>query len=91
MKIVCVCGMGIGTSVLLRMNAEKAVRALGLDADVTASDISAARGAAQGVDLVLTSQELAEELGKLSVPVVVISNFMDVKEVTEKIRAAAGV
>jgi PTS system ascorbate-specific IIB component len=90
MRIVCVCGMGIGTSVLLRMNAEKAARALGLDADVTASDISAARGSAQGADLVLTSQELASELGTLPVPVVVISNFMDVKEVTEKIRAAAG-
>ena len=35
MKIITVCGMGIGTSVLLKMNAEKALRALDIDADVT--------------------------------------------------------
>ena len=42
MKIVTVCGMGIGTSVLLKMNTEKALRTLGIDADVEAADIGTA-------------------------------------------------
>jgi PTS system ascorbate-specific IIB component len=36
MKIIAVCGMGIGTSVLLKMNAEKVLRQLGIDATVDA-------------------------------------------------------
>ena len=43
MKIVAVCGMGIGTSVLLKMNAEKVLAQLGIEATVTAADMSTAR------------------------------------------------
>ena len=87
MKIVCVCGMGIGTSILLKMNTEKAAAKLGIDADVTAADISSARGSAQGCDLILTSQELATELDGTSVPVVVINNFMDLSEIETKLQS----
>ncbi|WP_313407719.1 PTS sugar transporter subunit IIB [Aeromicrobium sp.] len=85
MKIVAVCGMGIGTSVLLKMNAEKALRALGVDADVEAADIGTAKGAARTAQIVLTSAELAPEIGDVPAEVVVIDNFMDVAEITEKL------
>ncbi len=85
MKIVAVCGMGIGTSVLLKMNAEKALRALGKDADVEAADIGTARGAARSAAIVLTSAELAPEIGDVPAEVVVIDNFMDVNEITQKL------
>jgi PTS system ascorbate-specific IIB component len=88
MKIVAVCGMGIGTSVLLKMNAEKALRAMGVDADVEAADIGTARGAARTADVVLTSDELAPEIGQVPAQVIVINNFMDVKEITEKLQGA---
>lgn len=88
MKIVAVCGMGIGTSVLLKMNTEKALRTMGVDADVEATDISAARGAMSGADLILTSAELAEELGDTPVKVVVIDNFFDVTEINRKLNDA---
>ncbi|MFT4282362.1 PTS sugar transporter subunit IIB [Microbacterium sp.] len=88
MKIVTVCGMGIGTSVLLKMNAEKALRSLGVDADVEAADIGTARGAARTANLVLTSADLVEELGEVPATVVVINNFTSVDEVTQKISAA---
>jgi PTS system ascorbate-specific IIB component len=86
MKIVAVCGMGIGTSVLLKMNAEKALRSLGTDADVEAADIGTARGAARTANVVLTSAELADEIGDVPAEVIVINNFTDVAEITEKLR-----
>jgi PTS system ascorbate-specific IIB component len=91
MKIITVCGMGIGTSVLLKMNAEKALRALGLDADsdVEAADIGTARGAARTADLVLTSEDLVEELGQVTAKVVVIDNFTNVAEIQQKIQDSA--
>lgn len=88
MKIVAVCGMGIGTSILLKMNAEKAADRLGIDAQVEAADISAARGMAMTSDLVLTSAELATELQGVKPPVVVIDNFTDVDQIAERISAA---
>ena len=88
MKIVAVCGMGIGTSVLLKMNAEKVLAKLGVDADVEAADMGVARGAAQTAEIVLTSEELAEEIGEVPANVIIINNFFDLDEITEKITAA---
>ncbi|WP_430591699.1 PTS sugar transporter subunit IIB [Humidisolicoccus flavus] len=88
MKIVAVCGMGIGTSVLLKMNAEKALRALDVDADVEAADIGTARGAARTAKIVLTSDELVDEIGDVPAEVIVINNFTDLNEITEKLKTA---
>jgi len=87
-KILAVCGMGIGTSVLLKSNAERAAQDLGLDADVEVADIGTARGAAAGADLVLTSAELAAELGDLPVRVTVIDNFVDAEEIRRALSEA---
>lgn len=88
MKIVTVCGMGIGTSVLLKMNAEKVLAKLGVDADVEAADIGVAKGAAQTADIVLTSDELAGELGDVPAKIIVITNFFDLDEITGKLTEA---
>ena len=88
MKIVAVCGMGIGTSVLLKMNAEKVLQDLGVDAEVEAADIGVARGAAQTAEIVLTSEELAPEIGDVPAEVIVIENFFDLDEIHKKLSAA---
>ncbi len=88
MKIIAVCGMGIGTSILLKMNTDKALDQLGLDGDVEAADIGTAKGAASLADLVLTSAELATELDGVAAPVRVIDNFMDVDEIVAAITDA---
>lgn len=88
MKIIAVCGMGIGTSVLLKMNTEKVLRTLGIDADVEAADIGVARGMARDAEIVLTSEELAEEIGDVEAQVIVIDNFFDLNEITEKLTSA---
>lgn len=88
MKIVAVCGMGIGTSVLLKMNAEKVLAKLGVDADVEAADIGVAKGAAQTAEIVLTSDELAGELGDVPANVIIIDNFFDLDEITDKLTQA---
>ncbi|MQA96586.1 MAG: PTS ascorbate transporter subunit IIB [Streptosporangiales bacterium] len=88
MKLLAVCGMGIGTSIILKMNAEKALQRLGVDGDVEVADISSARGAASTADLILTSGELASELGEVPPEIVVVDNFADVDEITQKLSSA---
>lgn len=81
MNILCVCGNGIGTSVLLKVNVESVAADLGIDVNVATSDAGSAKGTANMNDLVLTSAELAPELEGTTTPVEVITNFMDTDEI----------
>lgn len=91
MKILAVCGMGLGTGLLLRMNTEAALARLGItDAQVEVADISTARGMGATADIVVTSSELAEQLGAVKGRLVTIKNFIDKGEIETKLRAALG-
>lgn len=80
--------MGLGSALLLRMLVEKAAKNLNLDADVEVADISTARGAGISADLIVTSAELATQLGDVQGKVITIKNYVDVNEMTEKLRSA---
>ena len=88
MKILAVCGMGLGSGLLLRMQAEKALKQLGIQADLEVADIGTARAAAQTADLIVTSPELAPQLGPVKPRIVEISNFIDLNEMVTKLGAA---
>jgi PTS system ascorbate-specific IIB component len=88
LRILAVCGMGLGSALLLRMLVEKAVSNLQLEADVEVADISTARGAGTDADIIVTSAELAEQLGDVQGKIITIKNYMDVNEMTEKLRGA---
>lgn len=88
MKILAVCGMGLGSSMILRMQVEKAAKALGVDAKVELADISTARALAPSADIIVTSKDLATRLGEVKAKIVTINNYMDVKEMTDKLREA---
>lgn len=90
MKILTVCGMGLGSGLLLRMQVEKALRQLGVQADVEVSDMGSARALAKTADLVVTSPELAQQLGDVKPPVVTIVNFVSLNEMLTKLGAALG-
>ncbi|MCO6559414.1 MAG: PTS sugar transporter subunit IIB [Bifidobacterium sp.] len=81
MDILCVCGNGIGTSVLLKVNVENVAADMGMDVTVTTSDAGSAKGTANMNDLVLTSPQLAPELEGTSTPVETVQNFMDADEI----------
>lgn len=77
--------MGIGTSILLKMNAEKVLDTLGIEAEVEAADIGVAKGFGRIADIMLTSQDLAEEIGDVPAKVIVINNFFDLEEIKNKL------
>lgn len=88
MRVLAVCGMGLGSGLLLRMQAEKALGRLGVRADVEVADITSARAMASDADLVVTSGELARQLEGIRPPIVTITNFVDLEEMTAKLGAA---
>lgn len=90
MKILAVCGMGLGSGLLLRMQAEKALKELGIQADVEVADIGTARALASTADLIVTSEELAQQLGQVKPKVVTITNFIDTREMVARLKEAIG-
>lgn len=90
MKILAVCGMGLGSGLLLRMQAEKALKELGVKADVEVADIGTARALAPTADVIITSEELAQQLGTVKPRIVTISNFIDLREMVTKLEPVVG-
>lgn len=88
LKILAVCGMGIGTSMLLKMQLDKVIKNLDIDADVDLADISTARGMAVNADLIVTSNELVDRIGDVTAPIIAVANFMDLDSLTEGVRSA---
>ena len=87
MKIIAVCGAGIGTSVLLKMNAEKVLRTLGIDAIVDAADIDTAR-ASRDAQILLTTPEIVDKLQGLPSEIIAIDHVFDLTELSEKLSKA---
>ncbi len=87
-KILAVCGMGLGSSMILRMQAEKAAKVLGIDVDVELADIGSAAAQAAGADIILTSPALAGQLMHARALVIPITNYMNLNEMVEKLNNA---
>ncbi|NQX11099.1 PTS sugar transporter subunit IIB [Microbacteriaceae bacterium VKM Ac-2855] len=90
MKIVTLCGAGIGTSAILKLGAERALDALDLEAEVVASDLDSVAAVAADAQVILTSSELVDKIGKTNASVVIIDNYLDQAEITSKIELAIG-
>jgi len=90
MKIVVMCGVGVGTSAILKVNAERALERLDLDAQVVATDVAGVRAEAADAQVILTSSELVGAIGKTNADVIVIVNYFDVDELTAKLDVALG-
>ena len=88
MKIVTICGAGIGSSGILKVNAERVLRKLDLEADVVAADLGSIKDAAADAQVILTSSEFVESIGPTYADVIVIENYFDTEELTRKLRDA---
>lgn len=94
MKIVAVCGVGVGTSAILKANAERALDRLDLEADVTACGLADVAVTSADAQIVLTSTELAAQvraaLGRTYSEVLEVGNYFDVDEIARQLDRALG-
>ena len=90
MKIVTICGAGIGSSGILKVNAERVLKKLDIEATVTAVDLASLAETARDAQVILTSAEFVEAIGKTFADVIVIENYFDTQELTAKLEAALG-
>jgi PTS system ascorbate-specific IIB component len=90
MKIVAICGSGIGSSGILKVNAERVLKKLDIDATVVAADIGSLDSVAGDAQVILTSSEFVDAIGQTFADVIVIENYFDTAELTRKLDAALG-
>lgn len=90
MKIVAICGAGVGTSGILKVNAERVLERLNIAADVTASDVASLATTAADAQVILTSPELVGRIGPTNADIVVIENYFDLDELEGKLDEALG-
>jgi len=82
MKILAVCGFGVGSSLLLKISIDKAFKALDIDEEAINADIITAKST--DCDAIFTSVQMADDLREeVKVPVYAVKKYMDVQEVTE--------
>jgi PTS system ascorbate-specific IIB component len=86
LEVITVCGVGMGTSLIMRMTAEEAFKQLGLRAHVTASDASSARG--MHADMVIGQAMHTDQFVGLVPVVVTVENFIDKTHMKDRIAAA---
>lgn len=82
LNVICVCGYGLGTSLILKMQLDEVFREAEIEAEVTPCDITSATGL--NADLFFTSAEFHGQLqAGTSAPVVEVHDFLDKNLLTE--------
>ena len=90
MKIVTICGAGIGSSGILKVNAERVLGRLGIEAEVVAADVASVASVAADAQVILTSAEFVDAIGTTFADVIVIDNFFDTAELSRRLEEALG-
>lgn len=80
MKIVTVCGCGLGSSLLGKGVIEKIAREFGVQTMVEAADVGTAKG--YEADIMVVQDHLVSRLGEIpDTPVIAVKSFMDEEEI----------
>jgi PTS system ascorbate-specific IIB component len=86
MRIMVVCGFGLGSSMILKLKIDEALKEQGLRAETFCTDMTTAKG--ERFDIVITSKDIAVAFKDIPQPVVVVNNFLSKAEVEEKVLPA---
>ncbi len=85
MKIMAVCGSGLGSSFMMEMNIKKALAKIGVDAEVNHTDLASVT--LDDADLFVMAKDIAESSSIPSDRIVVVKNLVSVTEFEEKLGA----
>ncbi|APX34044.1 PTS ascorbate transporter subunit IIC [Brachybacterium sp. P6-10-X1] len=84
LDVLAVCGAGMGSSLILRTTAEKALQRLDIPATLRHTDVGSARG--ERVDVVIAQQTYLDELGDIAPVMVPITDFVNLDHVEQRLR-----
>lgn len=85
-RITAVCGMGLGSGLLVKMGVERVLKRNGFserEFAVEVADISTAR--AVPTDIYVTTAEFSKQLGQVKAKIVEVHNLFNEKEIEAKL------
>lgn len=85
MKIMAVCGSGLGSSFMMEMNIKKVLKSIEITADVEHSDLGSVTP--DVADVFVMAKDIAYSANLPEDKVIIINNIIDIKEIEQKIRA----
>lgn len=77
-KVLVVCGNGLGSSFMVEMNAKKILQELGIEAEVSHTDLTSSKS--ERADLYIGSNEIVEHLIDGKRVVAALKNLLDKNE-----------
>ncbi|MGN4125872.1 PTS sugar transporter subunit IIB [Lysinibacillus sphaericus] len=83
MKILVVCGNGLGSSFMMALTVKKALAELGKEAEVTHTDLTTAT--AEQADLYIGAGDIMDQLDDGMRKIVRIVNMMSISEIKSKL------
>ncbi|WP_109079285.1 PTS sugar transporter subunit IIB [Aggregatibacter kilianii] len=83
MKIMAVCGSGLGSSFMMEMNVKKALKKIGVEAEVNHTDLSSVT--ADDADLFVMASDIAASSSIPAERIITITNMVSVAEFEEKL------
>ena len=83
MKIICVCGLNMGSSLILKMNVAEVLYNVGLKADVEHSEVSSLKSEAS--DYILTTAELAKTMDGVKGKIIICNNLINRNEIRKSL------
>jgi len=84
--IATVCGMGLGTSMMLAMQVRQLMKDEGIDARVNPVDLGSFK--AQPADIVVTTTAMGHQVAGTTAKVVLIDNLIDRQHVKARVMEA---
>lgn len=85
MKIMAVCGHGIGSSFMMEINIKKALAKLGVEAEVDHTDLASVT--IDDADLFVMAADIARSSPIPTEQIIVVKNIVSVAEFEEKLTA----
>lgn len=88
MKIMVVCGHGLGTSLMMEMSIKSIVKDLNIDAEVDHIDLGSAKGTP--CDIFIGTRDIVEQLNALGVEqrIVSLDNMVDKTAMKDRLSLA---
>ena len=88
LKILVVCGNGLGSSFLMEMNVKKVLKQIGAVVDVDHCDLTSAKG--YGADIIVGTRDITDLLKGKAKELVELNNILDLEDMKTKLVAALG-
>lgn len=83
MRIATICGMGLGTSLMLKMYIEQVLRKKGLKAEISNIDLGSVKSV--NADLIIAPKEMISQIKDIKTDKIFINNLINKNELAEKL------